>query len=147
MMWCCGAAGIGSRASAQTAWAFLGMNSASHLHCSPCREAGSRSRHVSAWVVRHGKLGLHAGVGEVHDGLWAGLHQLDPASAAGHLVVDRILHCLQDVSQQKQIFMCGHSLGGGLVTMLSLILPTRRAQYTPSVENALPQSYDAGVGQ
>ena len=64
-------------------------------------------------------------MGEVHDGLWAGLHQRDPAGPAGDLVVDRILRCLQGVSGQKQIFLCGHSLGGGLVTMLSLILPTR----------------------
>ncbi len=44
-------------------------------------------------------------------------------------MVDRILRCLQDVSGQKQIFLCGHSLGGGLVTMLSLILPTRCALF------------------
>ena len=66
-----------------------------------------------------------SGVGEVHDGLWAGLHQQDPASSAGHNVLDRIMHCLQSVSKQKQIYLCGHSLGGGLVSMLSLILPTR----------------------
>ena len=36
-----------------------------------------------------------AGVGEVHDGLWAGLHQRNPDCAAGSLVVDRILACLE----------------------------------------------------
>ena len=40
-------------------------------------------------------------------------------------MVDRILRCLQKVSEEKQIFLCGHSLGGGLVTMLSLVLPAR----------------------
>ncbi len=82
-------------------------------------------------------LFLRAGVGEVHDGLWAGLHQQDPSSPAGRLVVDRILDCLRDMSQQKQIFMCGHSLGGGLVTMLSLILPTRRVAFIPSSGDAV----------
>ena len=36
-----------------------------------------------------------AGVGEVHDGLWVGLHQRDPDCAAGSLVIDRILACLE----------------------------------------------------
>ena len=67
-----------------------------------------------------------AGVGAVHDGLWAGLHQADPDSPAGYLVVDRILDCLQHAAKGGEaIYLCGHSLGGGLVSMLSLILPTR----------------------
>ncbi|CAK0782345.1 hypothetical protein CVIRNUC_005640 [Coccomyxa viridis] len=66
------------------------------------------------------------GVGTVHDGLWAGLHQADPDSPAGCLVVDRILDCLQRAAGRgKAVYLCGHSLGGGLVSMLSLILPTR----------------------
>ena len=69
-----------------------------------------------------------AGVGTVHDGLWAGLHQADPDSATGGPLVDRILDCLQHAAKgNKAIYMCGHSLGGGLVSMLSLILPTRWA--------------------
>lgn len=69
---------------------------------------------------------VHTGVGEVHDGLWAGLHQADPDGSAGALVVDRIMDCLLNTSSEgKPIYMCGHSLGGGLISMLSLILPTR----------------------
>lgn len=64
----------------------------------------------------------------MHDGLWAGLHQADPDSPAGCLVVDRILDCLQRAAGRgKAVYLCGHSLGGGLVSMLSLILPTRWA--------------------
>ena len=76
-----------------------------------------------------GKLStVIAGVGTVHDGLWAGLHQADPDSPAGCLVVDRILDCLQRAAGGgKAVYLCGHSLGGGLVSMLSLILPTRWA--------------------
>ena len=67
-----------------------------------------------------------AGVGTVHDGLWSGLHQADPGSPAGYLVVDRIIDCLQRAAEGgKTVYLCGHSLGGGLVSMLSLILPTR----------------------
>ena len=62
----------------------------------------------------------------MHDGLWAGLHQADPDSPAGCLVVDRILDCLQRAAEGgKAIYLCGHSLGGGLVSMLSLIAATR----------------------
>lgn len=31
----------------------------------------------------------------MHDGLWAGLHQRDPDCAAGSLLVDRIMACLE----------------------------------------------------
>ena len=64
----------------------------------------------------------------MHDGLWAGLHQADPDALAGGLVVDRILNCLQHAAEGgKAVYLCGHSLGGGLVSMLSLILPARWA--------------------
>ena len=32
----------------------------------------------------------------MHDGLWAGLHQTDPDCAAGSLVVNRIMACLEN---------------------------------------------------
>ncbi|CAL8471112.1 g10654 [Coccomyxa elongata] len=64
------------------------------------------------------------GMGEVHRGLWAGLHQADPARP-GSTVLDRLLAVLTSAGRRKRIFLTGHSMGDALASTLSLLLPIR----------------------
>ncbi len=63
-------------------------------------------------------------MGEVHDGLWAGLHQPDPARP-GSTVADSLLGLLTSAGRGKRIFLVGHSMGGALASFLALLLPLR----------------------
>ncbi|BDA45290.1 probable lipase at C-terminar half [Coccomyxa sp. Obi] len=80
------------------------------------------------------------GMGEVHDGLWAGLHQADPARP-GSTVLDRLLAVLTSAGRGKRIFFTGHSMGGALASFLSLLLPIR----APGIERSIGGLFTFGA--
>lgn len=82
-----------------------------------------------------------AGMGEVHDGLWAGLHQPDPARP-GSLVLDRLASLLASAGRGKRIFLCGHSMGGAVAALLALLLPLRCATRSRLHRSLLRASFD-----
>lgn len=67
-----------------------------------------------------------AGLGEVHDGLWAGMHQSDPLKP-GNTALNRLVRVMRHEGKGKQIFICGHSMGGALASFLALLLTARCA--------------------
>ena len=64
-------------------------------------------------------------MGQVHDGLWQGLHQTNPFSRKQSMY-DTLVSQLRGAQQQgKDLYLAGHSLGGSLMTILAALLLQR----------------------
>ena len=66
-----------------------------------------------------------AGLGEVHHGLWQGLHQADPFCRS-QTIYDALAKQLRSAHEHgKDIYLTGHSLGGALITTFAGVLLER----------------------
>jgi alpha-beta hydrolase superfamily lysophospholipase len=52
------------------------------------------------------------------------MHQRDPQTLNG-TVLDRLMNMMATEGAGKQIFLCGHSMGGALASFLALLLTAR----------------------